>query len=240
MVKVGDSAEVILRACGVSKDFRGTRVVNRVDLSVFKGECLAVVGPSGSGKSTMCRLFAGLEVPDEGEIYVGNDLVARGRDGGRVTGRLGFVPQQYSLFPHLTLAQNVSLGPIRVRKMSKAAAVAATEAVLAKVGLQDKLSSYPGQLSGGQRQRGAIARELAMQREVLIFDEPTSALDPDLSTEVLEVMRQLAKEGMTMVVVTHEMGFAKRFADRVAAMNQGKLISLGSAVEFFKRNQIEE
>jgi ABC-type polar amino acid transport system ATPase subunit len=231
----------VLRACGVSKEFRGLRVVDRVDLEVRRGERLAIIGPSGSGKSTVCRLFAGLEHPDEGTIYVGDEALAGGDDANRksdrerrrIRGRLGFVPQQYTLFPHLTLAQNVELGLLRVRKVSKSDARSAARTVLERVGLGDKLGSYPAQLSGGQRQRGAIARELAMQREVLIFDEPTSALDPELRTEVLEVMRKLAIDGLTMVVVTHEMEFARRFADRIAVMNQGRLVAIRTPEEFF-------
>jgi ABC-type polar amino acid transport system ATPase subunit len=234
-------ADPVLRTCGVSKVFRGSRVVDNVDLTVRRGERLAIIGPSGSGKSTVCRLFAGLEQPDEGIIYVGNEILASGGDARGKTGRerrrlrsrLGFVPQQYTLFPHLTLAQNVALGPLRVHKLSKKEARTTMMAVLERVGLGDKLDSYPAQLSGGQRQRGAIARELAMQREVIIFDEPTSALDPELSGEVREVMRQLALDGLTMVVVTHEMEFAKRFADRIAVMNQGRLVSIRPADRVF-------
>ena len=177
-------------------------------------------------------MFAGLEIPDEGAIYIGKEMFADGarreitREGRRLRGRLGFVPQQYTLFPHMTLAQNVALGPTRVLNLPKSDVRKIVEEVLNKVGLGAKLDSYPAQLSGGQRQRGAIARELAMRREVLIFDEPTSALDPELSAEVSEVMRKLALDGLTMVVVTHDMEFAERFASRIASMKDGKLISV--------------
>jgi len=180
----------ILSARGVSKDFRGVRVVDRIDLEVYRGERLAIVGASGSGKSTVCRLFVGLEYPDEGTIYVAGQVLACGdgtvakseRERRRIRSRLGFVPQQYTLFPHMTLSQNVELRLRRVRKLSRGEGREIAKAVLNRVGLSDKVHAYPGQLSGGQRQRGAIARELAMQRDVLIFDEPTSALDLDLRT----------------------------------------------------------
>lgn len=228
-----------LRAVDVSKVFRGNRVVDKVSLSVRRGERLAIIGPSGSGKSTVCRLFAGLEHPDAGTIYVGNEILADSKgprsdsERRRVRNRLGFVPQQYTLFPHLTLTQNVQLGLIRVKKLDKSAARSAAEDVLRRVGLLDKAGAYPAQMSGGQRQRGAIARELAMQRDVLIFDEPTSALDPDLRAEVLEVMRQLAIDGMTMVLVTHEMDFARMFADRIAVMRAGTLEQVSDPEQVF-------
>jgi len=242
----GDGLEPqsILSARGVSKDFRGVRVVDRIDLEVYRGERLAIVGASGSGKSTVCRLFVGLEYPDEGTIYVAGQVLACGdgtvakseRERRRIRRRLGFVPQQYTLFPHMTLSQNVELRLRRVRKLSRGEGREIAKAVLNRVGLSDKVHAYPGQLSGGQRQRGTIARELAMQRDVLIFDEPTSALDLDLRTGVLEVVRQLATDGLTMVVVTHEMDFAQRFADRVAVMDQGRLAAVHSAEQFFAAN----
>jgi len=225
-----DVQESVLRTEGVSKDFRGLRVVRDINLAVRRGECLSIIGPSGSGKSTVCRLFAGLESPNQGVVYVGHEVLAdasrprkNDRQRRRIRAKLGFVPQQYTLFPHLTLAQNIALGPQRVLKLSSDQVKKSVSVVLARVGLADKYDSYPAQMSGGQRQRGAIARELAMQREVIIFDEPTSALDPDLSAEVREVMRQLASDGLTMVVVTHEMDFAKKFSDRIAVMKGGEL-----------------
>jgi ABC-type polar amino acid transport system ATPase subunit len=225
--------DVVLRAEKVSKVFRGARVVDRVDLAVRRGERLAIIGQSGSGKSTVCRLFAGLEDPDEGTVFIGPNVLADARharksdrERRRIRSGLGFVPQQYTLFPHLTLAQNIALGPLRVRGMPKADVDKIVVAVLSRVGLREKIDAYPGQFSGGQRQRGAIARELAMQREILIFDEPTSALDPELSAEVCEVMSQLAADGLTMVVVTHEMDFARKFSDRVAIMESGRLTGI--------------
>ncbi len=216
------------------KSFGALEVIKGVDLDVRAGEVVCIIGPSGSGKSTVLRCINRLEVPTSGQIIVdGHDIMAKETDINMIRTEAGMVFQQFNLFPHMTVLANVTLGPLKVRSMPKADADRLGRDLLQKVGLADKAASYPDQLSGGQKQRVAIARALALQPKVILFDEPTSALDPELVGEVLEVMKRLAQEGMTMVVVTHEMGFAREVADRVLFIDQGRIQEQGPPVEFF-------
>ncbi|HJT02309.1 MAG TPA: amino acid ABC transporter ATP-binding protein [Pseudonocardiaceae bacterium] len=228
-------------ARGVIKSFRGVPVLRGVDLTVRRGEVLVVMGPSGSGKTTLIRCLNGLERPESGEIRVCGVDISPGSGSRReiarrtraVCSRTAMVFQQYNLFPHMTTLANVMEGPVTVRKVARCEAEQRARQLLARVGLRDKCHEYPSRLSGGQRQRVGIARALAMEPAVVLFDEPTSALDPELHEEVLLVMRQLAKDGMTMVVVTHEVGFARDVADRVLFMDNGLVVEEGPAKEFF-------
>jgi ABC-type polar amino acid transport system ATPase subunit len=216
------------------KHFGKLEVLRDVSLSVDAGEVVVIIGASGSGKTTLLRCINHLEVPDSGEVWVdGTRLTERAADIRAVRVECGMVFQQFNLYPHLTVLDNVTLGPRVVRKVPRRDAEANAHQLLAKVGLSDKIGSYPGQLSGGQQQRAAIARALAMQPKVMLFDEVTSALDPELVGEVLNVMRQLATEGMTMLVVTHEMEFAREVGDRIVVMDQGQIIEQGAPVTIF-------
>ena len=216
------------------KRFGQNEVLRGIDLTVCPGEVVVIIGPSGSGKSTALRCINRLEEITSGKVVVdGHDLDDPATDINYVRTEAGMVFQQFNLFPHMSVLDNVTLGPIRVRRTSRAEANRLGLALLEKVGLADKATAYPDQLSGGQKQRVAIARSLAMQPKVLLFDEPTSALDPELVGEVLEVMRALALEGMTMVFVTHEMGFAREVADRVIFIDQGRIQEEGPPDEFF-------
>ncbi|MEG6504691.1 amino acid ABC transporter ATP-binding protein [Nitratidesulfovibrio sp. 1201_IL3209] len=216
------------------KRFGQNEVLRGIDLTVCPGEVVVIIGPSGSGKSTALRCINRLEEITSGKVMVdGHDLYDPATDINYVRTEAGMVFQQFNLFPHMSVLDNVTLGPIRVRRTPRAEADRLGLALLEKVGLADKATAYPDQLSGGQKQRVAIARSLAMQPKVLLFDEPTSALDPELVGEVLEVMRALALEGMTMVIVTHEMGFAREVADRVIFIDQGRIQEEGPPDEFF-------
>ena len=216
------------------KRFGQNEVLRGIDLTVCPGEVVVIIGPSGSGKSTALRCINRLEEITSGKVIVdGHDLYDPATDINYVRTEAGMVFQQFNLFPHMSVLHNVTLGPIRVRRTPRAEADRLGLALLEKVGLADKATAYPDQLSGGQKQRVAIARSLAMQPKVLLFDEPTSALDPELVGEVLEVMRALALEGMTMVIVTHEMGFAREVADRVIFIDQGRIQEEGPPDEFF-------
>ncbi len=216
------------------KRFGQNEVLRGIDLTVCPGEVVVIIGPSGSGKSTALRCINRLEEITSGKVVVdGHDLYDPATDINYVRTEAGMVFQQFNLFPHMNVLHNVTLGPIRVRRTPRAEADRLGLALLEKVGLADKATAYPDQLSGGQKQRVAIARSLAMQPKVLLFDEPTSALDPELVGEVLEVMRALALEGMTMVIVTHEMGFAREVADRVIFIDQGRIQEEGPPDEFF-------
>ncbi|RXF74890.1 amino acid ABC transporter ATP-binding protein [Desulfovibrio sp. DS-1] len=216
------------------KRFGQNEVLRGIDLTVCPGEVVVIIGPSGSGKSTALRCINRLEEITSGTVVVdGHDLYDPATDINYVRTEAGMVFQQFNLFPHMSVLHNVTLGPIRVRRTPRAEADRLGLALLEKVGLADKATAYPDQLSGGQKQRVAIARSLAMQPKVLLFDEPTSALDPELVGEVLEVMRALALEGMTMVIVTHEMGFAREVADRVIFIDQGRIQEEGPPDEFF-------
>ena len=231
----------VIRGEGLAKTFPGNVVaLDGVALSVRKGEVVVVVGPSGSGKSTLLRCLNGLEETDAGRVAI-NGLTLDHRTANRLAIRrqVGMVFQSFNLFPHLTVTGNVNLAQRLVRGKSEAAATAATLRLLAKVGLTDKADAYPSQLSGGQQQRVAIARALAVEPSIMLFDEATSALDPEMIGEVLEVMKTLAYEGMTMVVVTHEMGFAREVGDRVLFMEAGRVVEEAPADEFFQRPRLE-
>ncbi|PID41189.1 MAG: peptide ABC transporter ATP-binding protein [Proteobacteria bacterium] len=228
----------MIRAEQVTKVFRGrgvsVRAVDDVSVSVDKGEVVVVIGPSGSGKSTLIRCVNGLEPFDQGHIFIdGVDIAGRRTNINHIRAEVGMVFQQFNLFPHKTVLDNLTLAQIRVRKRKRKEAEKKARALLAKVGIADKEKEYPSRLSGGQQQRVAIARALAMEPKVMLFDEPTSALDPEMVGEVLDVMKQLAREGMTMMVVTHEMGFAREVADRVLFMDQGKIVETGTPEHFF-------
>jgi ABC-type polar amino acid transport system ATPase subunit len=224
----------VIKINGLHKRFGKLEVLQGIDLHVKPGEVVVVIGPSGSGKSTLLRCINRLEEPTEGEIVIAGEPVPAGGKGlDEVRAELGMVFQRFNLFPHKTALENVTLGPAKVRKMTPPQADALGRALLEKVGLADKADAYPAHLSGGQQQRVAIARALAMQPKAMLFDEPTSALDPELVGEVLEVMKQLAREGMTMMVVTHEMGFAREVAHRIIFMDQGKVMEEGPPEQFF-------
>ena len=229
-------APEVIRVEGLEKTFPGgVKALDGVSLSVGRGEVVVVVGPSGSGKSTLLRCLNGLEETDAGRVTI-NGLTLDHRTATRLAIRrqVGMVFQSFNLFPHLTVTGNMNLAQRLVRGRSEAAATAATQRLLAKVGLTDKAEAYPAQLSGGQQQRVAIARALAVEPSVMLFDEATSALDPEMIGEVLEVMKTLAYEGMTMVVVTHEMGFAREVGDRVLFMENGRVVEEAAADEFFR------
>jgi glutamate transport system ATP-binding protein len=218
----------------VNKHFGDLHVLQDIDLAVGKGEVVVVIGPSGSGKSTLCRAINRLEPVESGTILLdGKPLPAEGKSLAALRADVGMVFQSFNLFAHKTVLQNVSLGQIKVRKRKKDDADRRSRELLERVGVADQADKYPAQLSGGQQQRVAIARALAMDPKALLFDEPTSALDPEMINEVLEVMRQLAQEGMTMVVVTHEMGFARSAANRVVFMADGRVVEDRSPDEFF-------
>ena len=218
------------------KQFNDLKAVNDVSLEIKKGEIVCLIGPSGSGKSTVLRCINGLEKPESGHIYV-NDQLLDEKDPEtykKLRSLMGFVFQHFNLFPNMTVLENLTLAPIQVMKKSKDEAEQIACQYLERVGLLDKKDEYPNKLSGGQKQRVAIARSLCMNPQIMLFDEPTSALDPEMVIEVLEVMQELANEGMTMVVVTHEMGFARTVADRVIFLEDGKIVEENTAEEFFR------
>ena len=228
------STEPIIELRHVDKHYGDLHVLKDVNLTVHKGEVLVVVGPSGSGKSTMCRTINRLETIDSGEILIeGKPLPQEGRELTAMRAELGMVFQSFNLFAHMSILQNVTLGPIEVLGMKKDEAEARAMELLARVGVAEQAAKSPAQLSGGQQQRVAIARSLAMHPKAMMFDEPTSALDPEMINEVLDVMVELARGGMTMVVVTHEMNFARRVADRVVFMADGQIVEEGAPAEFF-------
>ncbi|WP_338666561.1 amino acid ABC transporter ATP-binding protein [Pseudodesulfovibrio methanolicus] len=223
---------------GVNKWYGDFQVLKNINLNITKGEVVVVCGPSGSGKSTMIRCINRLEPIQEGDILVDGMNVSDPRTNMTLLrAEVGFVFQQFNLYPHMTVMENVTLAPTLVRGMSRGDATAIGMDLLRKVGIPDKAGAYPSQLSGGQQQRVAIARGLAMQPKIMLFDEPTSALDPEMINEVLDVMKSLAREGMTMVCVTHEMGFAREVADRVIFMDDGYLIEENTPEEFFHNPQ---
>jgi glutamate transport system ATP-binding protein len=219
---------------GVNKYFGDLHALKDIDLTVDDGEVVVLIGPSGSGKSTLCRTINRLETVDSGSITVnGKPLPEEGRALANLRADVGMVFQHFNLFAHLTVLQNITLGPIKVRRTPKAKAEERGRQLLERVGLAEKADAFPSQLSGGQQQRVAIARGLAMDPKLMMFDEPTSALDPEMINEVLDVMQDLAREGMTMVVVTHEMGFARRAANRVVFMAEGQIVETATPDEFF-------
>ena len=219
---------------GVNKHFGALHVLKDIELTVDRGEVVVVIGPSGSGKSTLCRTINRLETIDAGTISIdGEPLPAEGKQLAQLRAKVGMVFQSFNLFAHKTVLENVTLGPIKVKNVKKADAEKRGRELLQRVGIASQADKYPAQLSGGQQQRVAIARALAMDPTVMLFDEPTSALDPEMINEVLDVMTDLAREGMTMVVVTHEMGFARRAADRVVFMDEGRIVESATPEQFF-------
>jgi len=225
--------DVLVRA-GVKKWFGDFQALRGVDVTVKDREVMVVLGPSGSGKSTLIRCINRLEAHQEGRILVdGLELTNDLRNIDTIRSEVGMVFQQFNLFPHLTVLDNITLAPIWVRKKPKGEAEDTARALLERVGIPEQAEKFPGQLSGGQQQRVAIARSLAMEPKIMLFDEPTSALDPEMISEVLDVMKDLAKDGMTMVVVTHEMGFAREVADRIVFMEDGEIVEVGTPEHFF-------
>jgi polar amino acid transport system ATP-binding protein len=225
----------MIRFEGVHKRFGKLHVLNNVNLHVKHGEVVVICGPSGSGKSTLIRTINRLEPLDEGKLIVdGMDLSDPKTDITELRAEIGFVFQQFNLYPHLSVLRNITLAPLKVRKVAKKEAEELATDLLERVGLSEKRNAYPSQLSGGQQQRVAIARSLAMKPKIMLFDEPTSALDPEMIGEVLTVMKDLASTGMTMCVVTHEMGFAREVADRVIFMDHGEILEESEPLEFFK------
>ncbi|WIG61780.1 MAG: ABC transporter, ATP-binding protein (cluster 3, basic aa/glutamine/opines) [Ktedonobacterales bacterium] len=236
------NASLMIDVRQMNKFFGERHVLTDVDFPVKRGECVAVIGPSGSGKSTLIRCINYLETPTSGQVFIDGKEISSALSAGelsQVRRELGMVFYNFNLFPHKSVLENITLAPIQVRKTPKAQAEETAHKLLEKVGLRDKADSYPSQLSGGQKQRVAIARALAMNPKALLFDEPTSALDPELVGEVLRVMRELAEEGRTMVVVTHEMGFARSVADRVVFIDHGKIVEQGDPEEVFAHPQHE-
>ena len=236
------SANEIIRVRGLKKYYKGDKIkaLDGVDTVVKRGEVVVVIGPSGSGKSTFLRSLNLLEVPTEGEIYVnGENIMAKGANVDLHRQKMGMVFQHFNLFPHMTILKNMIIAPMKLLGKSSNEAITLAKSLLQKVGLEDRAGSYPSQLSGGQKQRVAIVRALCMQPDVMLFDEPTSALDPEMVGEVLEVMKSLAHDGMTMIVVTHEMGFAREVGSRVIFMDGGRIIEEGTPGEMFEHPKSE-
>lgn len=230
----------MLSVKGLKKDFNGMSVLKGLDAEIKKGDVICVIGPSGSGKSTFLRCLNLLEKPTDGQIiFEGEDLTDKKVDINRHRCKMGMVFQQFNLFPHMTILKNLTCAPMMLKKIPQAEAEAKAMELLARVGLADRASSYPNQLSGGQKQRVAIVRALCMEPDVMLFDEPTSALDPEMVGEVLDVMKKLAMEGMTMVVVTHEMGFAREVSNRVMFLDEGVIVEEGSPEQIFGAPQSE-
>ena len=228
----------MIKVSGLKKSFGDLKVLKGIDQHVRKGEKIVLIGPSGSGKSTFLRCLSLLETPTEGEILIeGESITAPKTNVNKLREKMGMVFQHFNLFPHLSVIENITLAPIKVKKKNASDANKKAIELLNIVGLSDKADSYPGQLSGGQKQRIAIARALAMEPDIMLFDEPTSALDPEMVGEVLEVMKNLANAGMTMVVVTHEMGFAREVASRVLFMDDGMVVEEGSPEKLFGNPQ---
>lgn len=226
----------MIKVENISKTFNEVKAVTNVSLEIHKGEIVCLIGPSGSGKSTVLRCIHGLETPEKGKVYINNELLDA-KDSAKyreLRNRMGFVFQHFNLFPHKTVLENLTLAPIQAFGMSEEEAIRTGCEYLKRVGLLDKKDEYPNKLSGGQKQRVAIARSLCLHPEVMLFDEPTSALDPEMVIEVLEVMKELAKQGMTMIVVTHEMGFAREVANRVIFLADGKIMEDTNSKEFFE------
>lgn len=221
------------------KSFGHVEVLKGVDVSIEEKEVVVIIGPSGSGKSTLLRCVNYLEEPTSGDITVDNMKLDKHADINKIRENIGMVFQRFNLFPHMTVLENIVLAPTKVLKISRDEAISTAMDLLQRVGLKEKANSYPSQLSGGQQQRVAIARALAMKPKVMLFDEPTSALDPEMVTEVLDVMKSLANQGMTMVVVTHEMGFAREVGDRVLFVDEGRIIEEGTPKEIFENPKQE-
>jgi len=227
--------DTIIRLNNVEKYFGELHVLNNINLSVRKGEVVVIIGPSGSGKSTLCRTVNRLETIDSGEIYIDGELMPEeGRELARIRSEVGMVFQSFNLFAHMTILDNVTLAPKTVRKTPKEKAEKEALELLKRVGIDSQAGKVPAQLSGGQQQRAAIARALAMHPKAMLFDEPTSALDPEMINEVLDAMAELARDGMTMMIVTHEMNFARRVADRIIFMDQGMILEESTPDKFFE------
>jgi len=230
----------VIKVVNLHKKFKHLHVLKGINLEVKKGEVLVIIGPSGGGKSTLLRCINRLEEPTEGEIYIdGIKITDPSVDINKIRQKVGMVFQLFNLFPHLTVLENITLAPIKVKKVDPQIAVEKAYELLKRVGLLDKAKSYPSQLSGGQQQRIAIARALAMEPEVMLFDEPTSSIDPEMTKEVLDVIRELAHEGMTMIIATHEMGFAKEVANRVIFLDQGRIVEEGTPKQIFENPKEE-
>ena len=230
----------MIKVKNLKKQFGNNVVLKDISVAIEKGEVVSVIGPSGSGKSTFLRCINGLEEFDGGHIFVDNeDMADKNLNIDKLREKIGMVFQSFNLFPHLTVLENIILAPVTLKKMSKEEAKVKAKELLKKVGLEEKADFYPSSLSGGQKQRVAIARALAMNPEAILFDEPTSALDPEMVGEVLQVMKSLAKDGMTMVVVTHEMGFAREVCDRVIFMADGEIVEQGNPNDVFLNPQHE-
>jgi polar amino acid transport system ATP-binding protein len=230
----------MIRVKDLHKSFNGKEVLKGIDEEIQDGEVVVVIGPSGSGKSTFLRCINLLEKPESGEIWIDDTQInAHKVNVNQIRQKMGMVFQHFNLFPHLTVKKNITLAPVKLKKMTPEEADAKAMELLKIVGLEDKADAYPKQLSGGQQQRIAIARSLAMEPEIMLFDEPTSALDPEMVGEVLEVMKRLAKSGMTMVVVTHEMGFAREVGSRILFMDEGVILEQGTPKEIFDNPQSE-
>ena len=224
----------MIKLDNVSKYYKSLCVLKDINVNIEKGNIVAIIGPSGCGKSTFLKCINGLEPVSSGKIFIDDvDITAQDVDLNKIRSEVGIVFQQFNLFPHLTVRENINLAPVKVKRMSKNDAEMQTMYLLEKVGLLDKIDKYPEELSGGQSQRVAIARSLAMQPKVMLFDEPTSALDPRMTLEVLDTIKDLAKEGITMAVVTHEMGFAREVADRVIFLSKGRIIEEGKPEKIF-------
>lgn len=237
---MSDKGNVLIEVKNLQKKFDNVQVLDGISTEICQGEVVAVIGPSGSGKSTFLRSLNLLEVPSGGQIlFEGTDITDPKVDLNRHRQKIGMVFQQFNLFPHKTVKENIMLAPVTLKLMTPEEASAKAEELLKRVGLPDKADVYPGSLSGGQKQRIAIARAMAMNPDVMLFDEPTSALDPEMVGEVLEIMKELAETGMTMVVVTHEMGFAREVATRVVFIDQGKIQEENTPKEFFEHPKNE-
>lgn len=228
----------MIKVNNLNKKFGTLHVLKGITNEIKKGEVVVVIGPSGSGKSTFLRCLNLLDTPTEGSIiFEGTDITSKGSDINKLRQKMGMVFQQFNLFPHLSILENITLAPRKLKKISREEADKIAYKLLERIGLKDKAKDYPNSLSGGQKQRIAIARALAMSPDVMLFDEPTSALDPEMVGEVLEVMKDLARDGMTMVVVTHEMGFAKEVGDRVLFMDEGLIVEEGTPDELFNHTK---
>ena len=237
---MSDSVKPLIKAVGVQKSFGNLDVLKGIDLDIYKGDVVVIIGPSGSGKSTFLRCLNLLEEPTGGQIiFEGTDITGKKVNIDKHRQKMGMVFQHFNLFPHMTILKNMTIGPIKLKGMSKEEAEEKAMKLLERVGLADRADAYPSQLSGGQKQRIAIVRALCMEPEVLLFDEPTSALDPELVGDVLGTMRQLADDGMTMIIVTHEIGFAREVADRVIFMDNGVICEEGTPEQVIDHPQEE-
>jgi polar amino acid transport system ATP-binding protein len=231
----------MIKISGLTKKFGGLKIFENINAQINKGECIAVIGPSGTGKSVFFRTIAMLERPDDGHIYIdGTDITRKGVDLNRIREKMGMVYQGFHLFSHLNILDNITLAPRLVKKQSREASEKKAMELLGLVGLEDKAISYPNELSGGQQQRIAIARSLAMEPEIILFDEPTSALDPTMTCEVLSIIRKLTKMGLTMLIVTHEMNFAREVADRIFYMDEGGIYEEGTPADIFENPKKEK